>query len=279
MSVWRIDLVATQTKLPCSHGVLKNSDKELVQMEGNVVVEEMSPITEKTKTSILHKILTVIGAILCAIFGFMLACNITIIVKATLNPDTPPSVFGFTPMAVLSGSMSGDAPDHIEVGDLIFVGKTDIQELKIGDVIAFMPEKSVTTHRIVGIETDDDGKLLFTTKGDANNTQDANPVHEDDVIGIYLGRIPKLGDLALFMQTPLGIIIFVCTPMLLFMIYDIIRRKLYSIKERKQTEALQAEILRLSELNASEVNPEGTPAENIEGIAEEFEPLENPEDS
>ena len=63
----------------------------------------------------------IIGLVLCIVFALLLICNLTIIVKGALAPDSPPSVLGVTPLAVQSGSMSGTAKDHIEVGDLIFV--------------------------------------------------------------------------------------------------------------------------------------------------------------
>ena len=59
-------------------------------------------------------------------------------------------------MVVLSGSMSGNAEDHIEVGDLIFDVKPDIASLKEGDIISFMDGKTVVTHRIVKLYTDSD---------------------------------------------------------------------------------------------------------------------------
>ena len=41
----------------------------------------------------------------------------------------PPSVLGVTPLVVMSGSMSDEAEDHIEVGDLIFIDKISTDEL------------------------------------------------------------------------------------------------------------------------------------------------------
>lgn len=202
----------------------------------------------KERASTSQKVMTVIGSVLCVVFGFMLICNLTIIIKGTVNPDRPPSVLGVTPMAVLSGSMSGDAPDHIEVGDLIFIGKAEPEELAVGDVIAFMQNKIVVTHRIIGIETGEDGKLLYSTKGDANNTEDREPVSEDDLVGVYMGRIPKVGDFALFLQTPLGMILFVGVPLLAFIIYDIVRRQRSANKENQKTAELEAELERLRAL-------------------------------
>ncbi len=111
--------------------------------------------------SILKKAGTAAGLLLCAVFMFLLVCNLTIIIKGTVNPDTPPTVFGVTPMVVLSGSMSGSAEDHIEVGDLIFDTKPEIDNLKEGDVVSFMQDKTVVTHRIVEITTAENGKKQY----------------------------------------------------------------------------------------------------------------------
>lgn len=207
----------------------------------------MKENTEKKSTA-LHKLLTVTGIVLCIVFGFMLLCNLTIIIKGTIDPEKPPAVLGITPMAVLSGSMSGDAPDHIEVGDLIFIGKTEPEDLEVGNIIAFMQNKVVVTHRIVDIQTDENGGLLFHTQGDANNAPDKDPVPETALVGIYKGRIPKMGDLAIFMQTPLGMVIFVGIPLAAFILYDVLRRQRYAEKESKRTAELEAELERLRAL-------------------------------
>lgn len=215
---------------------------------------EQSKNKEKKTTS--QKILSVVGAVLCVVFGFMLICNIVIVVKGNVSPERPPSVLGVTPLVVLSGSMSGDAPDHIEAGDLIFVKPVEAEDLKVGDVITYMEGSTVVTHRIVEITNDDDGALLFGTKGDANNTADQEPVHEDNLVGIYTGRIPKVGDLAIFMQTPLGMIIFIGVPLVLFVGYDILRRQKHAAKDKNKTQELEAELERLRALAAEKNEPQ-----------------------
>ena len=219
---------------------------------------------QKTLT---HKILTIVALVLCVIFAFMLICNIVIIVKGTLSPERPPSILGVTPMVVLSGSMSGDAPDHIEAGDLIFVVPIKAPKLKVGDVITFMQGKTVVTHRIIEIITDQNGKLQFRTKGDANNTEDTELVSESNLVGIYRGRIPKVGDLVIFMQTPLGMIVFIGVPLLAFLAYDIIRRQKYAAKDQQKTQELEAELARLRAL-AAEKEQEKV-AETVEAKTEE----------
>lgn len=195
-------------------------------------------MTEEKKSGAAVQIL---GAVLCVVFGFFLVCNIIIIVKGTLHPETPPTVLGVAPMVVLSGSMSGTAEDHIEVGDLIFTKQADIDQLKVGDVVAFMDGSIVVTHRIVSISAD---RTEFVTKGDANNTED-EPISADQIIGQYSGRIPKVGDFALFLQKPLGMVIFIGVPVCAFVVWDILRRRRETRAGDEEKEQLRRELERL----------------------------------
>ena len=199
---------------------------------------------EKSGDKPLKKISTktIIGIVLCVILGFVLVCNLTIIIKGSVNPDTPPSVFGITPLVVLSGSMSGEEDGHIEIGDLIFITKVEYSDLKIGDVVTYQDGKSYTTHRIIGV-----GEEGFVTKGDANNTEDKRPLTEEKLVGIVKGRVPAIGNFALFLQTPLGMVAFVGLPLLAFVIYDVIRRQRFDKKKGDKTAELPPSALILSD--------------------------------
>ena len=205
-------------------------------------------LEETTSKYRLGKIKTILGAAFCVLFGFLLICNLTILIKGTIDPHKPPSIFGVTPMVVLSGSMSGTQEGHIEVGDLIFVRETDADELEVGDVIAYINDGTAITHRITAIRTDEDGSLLFTTKGDANAAEDAEIVTEDQLIGLYQARLPKVGDFALFLQQPLGMLLFIAVPLLAFLLYDILRRQRYAHMEKEKTKEMEQEIARLRSL-------------------------------
>ena len=196
------------------------------------------------KNKISKRILFIVGAVLCCIFAIILACNLTIIIKGVVNPKVPPSVFGVTPMVVQSGSMSGNAGDHIEVGDLIFTVKAETDKLKAGDIISYMDGNIAVTHRIVEVQTAADGKRSFVTKGDANNTED-EPISADQIIGQYSGRIPKVGDFALFLQKPLGMVIFIGVPVCAFVVWDILRRRRETRAGDEEKEQLRRELERL----------------------------------
>ena len=196
------------------------------------------------------KVFPMIGLVMCLVFGVMLICNLAIIIQGILNPERPPSILGVTPMVVLSGSMSGEAEGHVEIGDLILVGKTETEELESGDVIAFMEKGSniVITHRIVEVTQNESGECVFITKGDANNAQDAEPVEEAQVIGIVNSRIPKVGDFAMFLQSPLGMLIFIGIPVVAFLAYDLSRRQRAAKADKRKNEEMEAELARLRAL-------------------------------
>lgn len=206
--------------------------------------------------SLGKKLINTVCIILCIVLSVMLIGNLTIIIKGWLAPERPPEILGITPMIVLSGSMAGTQEGHIEVGDMIFIDKATPEEVKVGDVISFMEGKTVVTHRVVDIITRD-GHISFKTKGDANNAEDEGVVRGEELIGTYKARIPKLGDVALFLQTPAGMLIFVGIPLLLFIVYDMLRRQKQAKKEEAKTAELQAEIDRLQKLaNKNEENNE-----------------------
>ena len=166
--------------------------------------------------------------------------NLTIIIKSYLNPDKVPNFFGIMPVVVLSGSMEPE----ILTGDLAILKTTDPAQLKLNDIIAYKEGATLVTHRIVEL-INNGGEPSFITRGDANNASDRNPVAYSQVEGVYIYRIAGLGRLAMFMQTPFGILVFVGVPLCCFILYDIIRRRHANQKEKARLDEAQAEIERL----------------------------------
>ncbi len=191
--------------------------------------------------------LAFLGIILSIVLIPIIILNFTLIVMSFVGgSEKMPSIGGYFPLAVKSGSMSG----AIEVGDLIFVKKVDdMGALQKGDVITFWenePGKTVVTHRILEVATDESGGLAFATKGDANVVEDEGLVAAKNVIGVYQSRVPALGDVVMFMQTPLGMVLCVGIPLILMLVYDMLRRKKYQqeqLREKDQQLAQMAQQL------------------------------------
>lgn len=196
----------------------------------------------KEKTTIMHKVLTVFGTILCIILIPIFVVNCTLIIKSYIYKDEVPSVGSRVPMIVLTDSMYPE----IESGDLIICKRKAPEEVKVGDIICFFDPAgngtSTVTHRVVEITTDENGGLAWVTKGDANNAEDQAKVPADQLVGVYSIRIAGVGNVAMFMQTTQGLIICVICPIILFVSYDIIRRRLYEKKNQEDTDALLAEL-------------------------------------
>lgn len=100
---------------------------------------------------------------------------------------------------VISGSME---PTY-SVGDLLYVKNVDPDSVKVGDPITFVLNEDlvVATHRVVAIDSEN---RQFTTKGDANGTEDASPVHFNNLVGVPVFAIPLLGYVSAYIQSPPG---------------------------------------------------------------------------
>lgn len=194
----------------------------------------------KEKNTLPEKILAAVGVILCVVFIPILLVNMTLIVKSYVNPNQVPDFMGYKPFIVLSGSMEPE----IMTGDMVLVKNTDAENFQEGDVIAFKSGEAVVTHRIIEVKTEN-GEVSYVTQGDANDSPDQTSVKPADVEGIYKNRIPGAGNVAMFMQTTTGMILFVVCPLLLFILWDIIRRRLQGRKELSRTKELELELERL----------------------------------
>ena len=205
---------------------------------------------KKEKASAGHKTLTVIGTVLCIILIPILIINITLIIKSYTDADEVPTIGGYAPLIVLTGSMEPE----IMSGDLIIVKQIEEGDVQVGDVIAFFDPDgngtSIVTHRVVEIV--DEEELSFRTRGDANNTDDRLPVPAKDLVGVYRTRIPGMGSVAMFMQTTTGLIVCVFVPLVLLVGWDLIRRRRYEKRSRQDTDALLAELEALRAAKAAE---------------------------
>lgn len=190
---------------------------------------------------------SVIGIILCIILVPVIAINIILIANTYLHPEKIPGVFGMMPVIVLSGSME---PEFMS-GDLIFIHDTDAGQLKEGDVICYLENGTAVTHRIAGISTEN-GNVRYTTRGDANNTDDQRQVEQSQIQGIYKGgRISGAGNFVMFMQSTTGMVIFIVCPVLLLIAGDMIYRRKADKQEREERRQLEEELeaLRKAEKN------------------------------
>ena len=155
-------------------------------------------------------------------------------------------VMGYQCFTVISGSME---PKY-SVGDLIYVKKVDANTIQVGDDITFILNEDlvVATHRVVRIDAEN--QRLYT-KGLANEIEDSDPVHFNNVIGVPQFSIPKLGYVSDFVQNPPGMYITIGVGIILILavfLPDMIGKK-KNEDEDKEVAAVQTEIDATAEEN------------------------------
>lgn len=135
-------------------------------------------------------------AVFCSALGMVLL----ILFILFCLPLTVPKLLGYEIYSVISGSMEPAIP----TGSLLYIQSCTPEEMKEEEIIAFYggrDSNAIITHRVV------ENRVLmgeFITKGDANATEDRNPVPYGDFIGKVVRSVPYLGKVALLLTTLYG---------------------------------------------------------------------------
>lgn len=142
----------------------------------------------------------------------ILLLSLLLILFAAFSPGKPVQL-----LRVMSGSME----PAIKVGSLVLVRKVPISWISSGDVINFRKEDGNTViHRVLDIK-EQDGKFVFITKGDINNSPDVDPVKEDAVLGKVILTVPYLGYISAFTHTRKGFVLTVILPASVIITYEL----------------------------------------------------------
>ena len=102
---------------------------------------------------------------------------------------------GFATFVVTGGSME----PTIHKGSLVIDQPVAADKLRLGDVITFDHYDQTVTHRIVGVEGGPSG-TMFSTKGDANQVTDPEPLSFPGRVGLVKLAIPGVGYAVAWMQ-------------------------------------------------------------------------------
>lgn len=91
----------------------------------------------------------------------------------------------------------------LEINDIIVAKKVEMNELKNGDIITFLQNNKVISHRIVQIINKKESRI-FVTKGDHNKIQDEDFVEPEQIYGKVIFHIPKIGQIIEYIQNKAG---------------------------------------------------------------------------
>lgn len=166
----------------------KKTETTIIQEEENNKVKKQKNIFSKIIGG-FFKLLGILIIILVIIF----------IIRAVVYKKY--DVFGCRFYMIMSGSME----PTIQVGDAVITKETN--DLKTGDVVAFQNNSNATVvHRIIKTYTEGESKL-YQTQGDNNNAPDKGLIKNENIKGKVLVKIPKAGQIILYLQKHIYILI------------------------------------------------------------------------
>ncbi|HWO07768.1 MAG TPA: signal peptidase I [Candidatus Paceibacterota bacterium] len=119
---------------------------------------------------------------------------------------------------VKSGSMEPAVP----TGSVVVVKPA--AEYRFGDVITFGEDTATaipTTHRVIGVQGEG-AAATYTTKGDANEEADPQPVQRRDIIGKVILSVPYAGYVLDFARQPLGFVLLIAIPAALVILEELL---------------------------------------------------------
>jgi signal peptidase len=145
------------------------------------------------------------------VFGWLVGTFASLVVAAIIalavGLTLVPAVAGGHTLTVLSGSMVPRLP----VGSVVVDKPVQASSLRVGDIVTYRTKSddpafpnALVTHRIVAKKPGAHGPV-FTTKGDANNTADRDPVQASQIRGKLWYDVPYIGTARNFLTTKAGL--------------------------------------------------------------------------
>ncbi len=185
----------------------------------------------------------IVNAIGNLIYAIVIATVVLFALGNAFSVDKSP--WGFRLFVVTSGSMEPE----IKTGSVVAV--VPVKNYQEKDIITFLASgnslqkdsKSIVTHRIVAVKNDE-GKVSYQTKGDANKSADSQIVFSDQVLGKVVYSLPYLGYPINFAKTQMGLILFIVIPATLIIYGEIqnIRKEIERILKRKHQDGNEKKI-------------------------------------
>ena len=152
----------------------------------------------------------------------VIALALVVLLRTVFTPSGEvPSLGSYSFMRTLTGSMEPAIPVH----SFIVTEEVDPSSLQVGDIITFRATESsmegaLNTHRITSVY-EENGQLMFHTKGDANAVEDAAPVAAVNVVGRVVFVSAALGTVVSLFSNPLVFLPFIILPLVVLMVFEI----------------------------------------------------------
>lgn len=221
-----------------------------------------------------NKIFKIIfGLLRFVVYGFLVIYVAFVLFQRFTNNS---SFMGYRFFNVATGSM---IPVY-NINDVIIVKETDVTTLKVGDDVAYKGtraglEGKIITHRIIKIEEDNNGKLIFFTQG--VNSEYADPsINGNQILGKVEGKLFFINDLNHVVKSNFGFFFLVFCPLVLVIAleiaqsvieYKIEKNEIQEISSKKEKEKeIKKEIKEEPKVEEKEIKEESKVEEKEEEI-------------
>lgn len=191
----------------------------------------------------------------------ILCIFITVEVINSNRQQRPPRIFGLSVSYVPTASME----PTISAGDYVMYGKTDFEDVNVGDIIVYKSSSGMfIIHRVIEKNTE-----YLTTKGDNNAISDTERITPDMVYGKYIMTIRFLSIFSGGISKNLVflILILIFTAMIVMQIISIVlKQKTEKLKkdseadrklllEQLKKEILEEELEKLKQSHKEDTKP------------------------
>ncbi len=147
--------------------------------------------------------------------------SLSIVIQAVRLPDQLPIIFGYKALILMpSGNSSNRA--------LGLIKTIEPTALAVDDWVAYRENNAFYVEQIAEIKAVENGYSM-RTKSAANEQIKQTLVAKGQMEGLLIQRIPRVGSLALFLQTPIGMLLCFFLPCLLLLLPTT------NLRRRKQT--------------------------------------------
>ena len=166
-----------------------------------------------SKTSTQPRSGSIVGIITWLVLLLLLPImllSLSIVIQAVRQPNRLPMIFGYKALVLLPDENTNDRA----LGLIRLVEPTT---LTIDDWVAYQENNTFFVEQIAEIQLQTKG---FTLRTKAGQTDSQTLIDVNQLEGILIRRIPRLGSLALFLQSPLGLMLFLLLPCLLLLLFD-----------------------------------------------------------
>ena len=227
---------------------------------------------------VINILFGIVEWIICLVLIFL------IILTGVQRFSNQGNFFGYRIYTVASGSM---IPTY-DIGDTLLIKETGASGIKKGDAVTYIGNSGgvdgmIITHQVVDIQKDENGKVVFHTKGIANNIEDPL-VYEEQVLGKVVHRFFLLSYLGKITTSKYLMLIFITLPIAILITIEIIKI-VYKKDEDDESEEEsdeseeQSSELKEEELEASSDEDESNQLEEDKKDNEKSEEIEQQENS